>query len=385
MPHVLILHASLGTGHISAANALAAAYRRSPGVEVRVHDVLDSTSELVRSALNTFYLQTSEKAPSLYKLLYENTESDKVDDPLGSDKLLGIVGPPFFLELQKRIKQTAPDLIVSVHPLAVQVVHHLVERRRYTGLHYVVVTDFVAHRTWMATGVDGYFVPSNLTGEMLAERGVPRDKLRVTGIPVNLAITEPKDPLEMRRKHQLSTESPLIALFGGGIAVERVRRMVTRLLEYDGALQLVVVAGRNRELHNALADLTSKGRVQLLNLGKIDYVDDLIAASDFVITKAGGLIVSEILARSTPMLIIDPIPGQEEWNADFVAGAGAAIQLRMPEMVPPTAEYLLHQPERIAAMGAQARLVGHPYAALEIAQATLDELRIRESQSVFDD
>src|SRR6185312_9041603 len=102
-----------------------------------------------------------------------------------------------------------------------------------------------------------------------------------------------------------------------------------------------------------------------------DFVDDLIAASDLVITKAGGLIVSEVLARSTPMIIIDPIPGQEEWNADYITGAGAAVQLRMPEMVPTAVEFLLKQPTRIEAMGTQARLIGHPHAAMDIAEHTL--------------
>lgn len=372
MPHILVLHASLGTGHTSAANALGDAYRRFPDVQVSVIDILDYTNDLTRAALQTFYLQVSEKAPLLYKVLYEGTESDKPDETFGSEKLLSIFGPPFFGDLQKLIQETTPDIIVSTHALAVQVVHKLVERDEYAGLHYVVITDFVAHRTWMATGVDDYFVPSDLTREILSARGVPREKMIVTGIPVRLEIAEPKAPQAMRDKHSLPVDRPIISLFGGGIPAERVRRMVTRLLESAQPFELIVVAGRNQELEDALADLASGVNVHLQKLGKIDYVDDLIAASDIVITKAGGLIVSEVLARSTPMLIIDPIPGQEEWNADFVAGAGAAIQLRMPEMVPPAVEFLLKQPERISEMGVQARLVGHPHAALDIVEHTLD-------------
>jgi processive 1,2-diacylglycerol beta-glucosyltransferase len=103
-------------------------------------------------------------------------------------------------------------------------------------------------------------------------------------------------------------------------------------------------------------------------------VDDLVAASDLVITKSGGLIVSEVLARGTPMVIVDPIPGQEEWNADFVVGVGAGIQLRQPEAVPPAALYLLGQPERLAIMREQARRFGRPRAALDIAERVLGDL-----------
>lgn len=379
MPHVLVLHASLGTGHTSAANALGEAYKRFPDIQVNVIDVLDYTNDITRAALQTFYLQVSGKAPLLYKALYEGTEGDKPDETFGSEKLMSFISPPFFNDLQKLIQDTTPDIIVSTHTLALQVVHHLIEHDKYDGLHYAVITDFVAHRTWMAKGVDGYFVPSDLTREILVSRGVPREKMFVTGIPVNLEIAEPKDMQEMRAKHFLPDAIPVITLFGGGIAGTRVRRMVSRLVESSERFELAVVAGRNEDLEKALADLTSGQNVRLQMLGKIDYVDDLVAASDVVITKAGGLIVSEVLARSTPMIIIDPIPGQEEWNADFVAGAGAAIQLRMPEMVPPALEFLLKQPSRIKDMGIQARLVGHPHAALDIVEHTLDDWQARHN------
>lgn len=377
MPYVLILHASLGTGHKSAAKALAEGYKRFPDVHVTVVDVLDYTNDLTRAALHAFYSQTSEKAPALYKLLYEATESDNPDETLGSDRLMSIASPPFFNDLQQLIKSTTPDIIVSTHTLPLQVVHYLIGRQEYKGLHYAVITDFVAHRTWMATGVHGYFVPSSLTGEILALRGVPQEKIFVTGMPVKLEIAEPKVLDDTRAKLFLPETTPVITLFGGGIAAPRVRRMVTRLLASSQSFELIVVAGRNKELIEALADLTGTENVRLQKLGLVDFVDDLVAASDLVITKAGGLIVSEVLARSTPMIIIDPLPGQEEWNADFVAGAGAAIQLRMPEMVPPALEFLLSQKSRLDDMGVQARLVGHPHATMDIAEHTLDDWQMQ--------
>jgi processive 1,2-diacylglycerol beta-glucosyltransferase len=115
--------------------------------------------------------------------------------------------------------------------------------------------------------------------------------------------------------------------------------------------------------------------MRLRRLGMIDWVDDLVAASDLAITKSGGLIVSEILARGTPMIVIDPIPGQEEWNADYVAGSGAGVQLRQPESVPPATLSLLAHPERLALMRAQAARVGRPRAALDIAERVLRDLR----------
>ncbi len=174
----------------------------------------------------------------------------------------------------------------------------------------------------------------------------------------------------------LPTDRPLLALFGGGIEPRRVRLMVERLIDdSDIPLTIAAVAGRNEALQQALSDLRNSENVALYNLGMIDYVDDLVAASDAVITKAGGLMVSEVLARGTPLIIIDPIPGQEEWNADFVAASGAGVQLHMPEMVPPTALALLRSSERLAQMGVQAKQVGRPRAALDIAETILNQLQ----------
>jgi processive 1,2-diacylglycerol beta-glucosyltransferase len=151
--------------------------------------------------------------------------------------------------------------------------------------------------------------------------------------------------------------------------------VIERLLQTSAPGLLVVVAGRSAELTASIADLRDGPSMRLRSLGRIDYVDDLVAASDLVVTKSGGLIVSEVLARGAPMIVIDPIPGQEEWNADFVAGSGAGLQLRQPESVPLTVRSLLAHPERLAMMRQHAARVGRPRAALDIAERILAELR----------
>jgi len=140
---------------------------------------------------------------------------------------------------------------------------------------------------------------------------------------------------------------------------------------------LIVVAGRNEKLVEALEEVTDSAHVQLRKLEQIDYVDDLVVASDLVVTKAGGLITSEILARGTPMVIVDPIPGQEEQNADVIAAAGAGVQLRLPEMVAPAVLYLLKRPDRLAEMHQSALELGQPRAALNIAEHILNDLHAR--------
>jgi processive 1,2-diacylglycerol beta-glucosyltransferase len=232
----------------------------------------------------------------------------------------------------------------------------------------------IAHSTWINYGVAGYFLPNSLSRNLLIQRGLNPDVLHVTGIPVKLEIMQPKTKEETRSHLNLPHDRPVISLFGGGLNPRRVRSMVMDLLNSPMPMMLVVAAGRNEKLEEALEDLTAGTHVRLRKVGTIDYVDDLVVASDLIITKAGGLITSEILARGTPMIIVDPIPGQEEQNADVIAAAGAGVQLRLLEMVGPAVQYLLRHPERLAEMSQAGLELGHPRAALTIAEHILQDL-----------
>jgi processive 1,2-diacylglycerol beta-glucosyltransferase len=150
-----------------------------------------------------------------------------------------------------------------------------------------------------------------------------------------------------------------------------VRRIVEGLLATGISATLVVVAGRNATLLSSLASIRSSPNLDLRVLGYVTYVDDLIVASDLVVTKAGGLIVSEVLARGVPLVVIDPIPGHEEWNADFVVANGAGVQLRIAENAPAAVCHLLRHPQALALMGTFAAAVGRPRAAVEIAERVI--------------
>jgi processive 1,2-diacylglycerol beta-glucosyltransferase len=239
---------------------------------------------------------------------------------------------------------------------------------------YAVITDYSVQSSWLAARTTAYFVASTLGRDVLFARGVPAERIHITGIPVRLAIAEPKGRDEARRRHELPVDQAVVTIFGGGVAVERVRNMVENTLRLACSGVAVVVAGRNTELVEALADLRDGPQMALRVLSFVDYVDDLIAASDVVVSKPGGLITSEVLARGTPMIVIDPVPGQEEWNADFVAATGAGVQVRVPELVPRAVEMLLASPERLALMRAQAAAVGQPRAAFTIAEQVLSDL-----------
>ncbi len=381
MKRILILYASLGAGHLNAARALCQAFEHFPELEVYCEDALAYASPIYRSAVTQAYKQLSEKMPQLYKAFYEGSDISDLDKSLDSNLVWAKLERPFFRELGQLVKRIDPDAIVCVQQIPSRLLQLLEQEDQTSKPQYVVITDVIAHSTWINNGMSGYFLPNRISANLLEQRGVNAKILHVTGIPVKLEIMAPKTKAEMRSRHQLPGEIPVVTLFGGGLNSRRVRSMVADLLEIPMPIMLVVVSGRNEKLTEALEELTHGTQVLLRKVGLIDYVDDLVIASDLIITKAGGLITSEILARGTPMIIVDPIPGQEEQNADVIAAAGAGVQLRLLEMVSPAVQYLLKNPDRLEEMRHAALGLGQPRAALNICEYILMDLGFQPGHS----
>jgi processive 1,2-diacylglycerol beta-glucosyltransferase len=376
MPRVLLLHASVGTGHKRAAEALATAFaRRQPG-EVRVEDVLDHTSMLFRVAYARSYLELTDRAPLVWGYFYTQTNADPNLSEFTNNvrKLVEGIGVS---GLRDVLRAFMPEVIICTHFLPMELLVRYKRNAQLPQPIYCVVTDFAAHTFWTYTEIDGYFVADEQTRDQLIARGVTSAQITVSGIPIDPAIGEPKQRDEVRERRGLPATGQLVTLFGGGVDDEHVRQIVQGMRRRDVEGTLLVVAGRNPTLVDSLADITSTPRLQIQVYGYIDFVDDLIVASDLVITKAGGLIVSEVLARGVPLVVIDPIPGQEEWNADFVVSSGAGAQLRMSESVPATVQRLLGQPHLLAEMSAAAQRVGRPRAAGEIAEQVINDYSSR--------
>lgn len=378
MTRILILYASLGAGHFNAAKALSQAFSNFSDVTVWSEDALAYASPIYRNAVTQAYKESSEKMPQLYKAFYEGSNVVDLEKSLDSNKVWAMLERPFFRKLGQLLHEIDPDAVVCVQQIPSRLLQLLSPEDQLIKAQYVVVTDLIAHSTWINYGVDSYFVPNDLSANFLIQRGVDPAILHVTGVPVKLEITQEKSKKEVRSRLGLRpTPSNVITLFGGGLNPKRVRSMVSELLENPSLGTLIISAGRNDQLLEAIADLTDSPQVELRKVGLINYVDDLIVASDLIITKAGGLITSEILARATPMIIVDPIPGQEEQNADVIAAAGAGVQLRLLEMVAPAVQYLVDHPDRLAEMRRAAVKIGHPRAALNIAEQILNDLQAR--------
>jgi processive 1,2-diacylglycerol beta-glucosyltransferase len=309
MSRILILHAAVGLGHRRAAEALGRAFAGLRAGPVWVEDALAYGSPLFRQLYAGSYLELAEKAPALWSYYYQRSDDVETEQTLALRQFIDRLG---VTKLDALVRRCRPDAIVCTHFLPLD----LLIQRRWRGEPvpplYCVVTDYTGHVFWAYPDVDGYFVATRLTATMLARRGVPAARIAVTGIPVDPAIAAPKDRARTRRAYQLGDE-PVVTFLGSGLNIERAQQIVDDLLHLPIAGALVVVAGRNAALEGRVRALPPAGGLRPRVYGFVDFVDDLVAASDLVITKAGGLIVSEVLARGRPLVIVDPMHCVFDW------------------------------------------------------------------------
>jgi len=366
---ILILHATVGTGHKTAALALEKAFKMRGVEKVWVQDTLDYGSGVFRKMYADLYIELSERTPELWGFAYResNREQNRFERELR--QLYSRIGVYKFDDL----RTLRPDAVICTHFLPIDAAMNSLAPSGPRSPVYCVVTDFVGHPFWAHRDIAGTFVGNEMARDMLVSHGVQADKIAVTGIPVDPDIAMAKDVAAIRRERTIS-DGTVITLIGSAIDDDKVSHMVTGMLEREIAGSLYVVAGRNQTLQDNLRGLQGSAKLNLSVLGFIDYLDDLIAASDLVISKSGGLITSEVMARGTPLLVVEPIRGQEEFNADYVVTAGVGLQARVIDSVPYMVESLIKDPSRLAHMRENALRTGRPRAALDVADRVLKEI-----------
>jgi processive 1,2-diacylglycerol beta-glucosyltransferase len=266
---------------------------------------------------------------------------------------------------------------VATHFLPAEILAWLIAKKKLQARHAIVVTDYDVHALWLCRTVDRYYVAMRESLEYLANIGVPREKLHVTGIPIDPLFEKPVSAGEARKKLGLAVSEPVLLLSAGGYGVGPLEQLVKDLLAMQRPWQIVAIAGKSEPLKKRLdalakaAGKTPSGQPRLVAVGFTTEMDQYMAAADLLIGKAGGLTTSEALARELPMALVEPIPGQEERNADHLLETGAAIRCNNLPAAAWKIATLVDQPEKLRAMKQAARAMAHPCAARVIAQDAL--------------
>lgn len=368
---VILLTGSIGSGHTRAADAVAEAMLRSGAAEsAPVVDVLAHANGTFRAFYRDAYLSLIERSPGTIGWLY------RTSDTTDGGSMRRMVQRWALARLRKMLAHERPDTVVCTHFLAAEVVSGMIERGEWTGTLAVVVTDLDAHAMWaVCPRADRWFVALPETVEILAGKGVPRDRITVTGIPIAGAFSARLAPrAELRARFNLPASAPMLLVSGGGVGVSLLSETLRQLLGMPLDCGVALVCGRNARLRrdaDAVVSAAGPGRVRCTVLGFTDRMHELMHAADLAVGKPGGLTSSEALACGLPMAIVHPVPGQEERNSDHLLEWGVAVRLNSPETFGWRIASLLSDDARLQRMRQAARERAHPFAA----DAVVDELR----------
>jgi processive 1,2-diacylglycerol beta-glucosyltransferase len=376
-PRILILSASVGGGHLRAAEAVATALRQTlPGATVKDLDILELSNPVFRRLYGKAYFDLAGRAPHLLGYLY-----DLLDKPNRSGKAtpstrLGLALEKLNLRQFIRFLQSERwDLIINTHFLPAEIVAALRKQGRLRVPQVIVTTDFDPHRIWVNQPCEHYFTATEEGARYLQYLGVPAADVSVTGIPIHPVFCEEKARADCLARHGLAGDRPVVLQMAGGFGFGPMETLYRAVLNVEVPLDLLVVTGRNEKVRARLRTVPVESRHRVQILGYTSDIDELLGAADLVVSKPGGLTTSESLARGAAMVIVSPIPGQEARNSDFLLENGAAIKINQVSTLAFKVGSLLSDPQRLAQIKASARRLGRPRAAFDVVERALQFLR----------
>jgi processive 1,2-diacylglycerol beta-glucosyltransferase len=355
------------TGHQKAAEAIMEAVSHmDPRVDCTSVDAVNHAYPVIGTVVNRVYLQMLKRAPFIWEYLYDNPEVEQATRaPRG---LLTLISS---FRLKKMLRKFKPSVLVCTQAAPATAM----AATRRSGMHRLpiigVITDFGVHGYWIHPEIDLYLVGHDDVRRELIAKGIPDHRIRVTGIPIRPRFGETMDRSEARRRLRLNPNKPTVLVMGGSHGLGGLDELVMALQAIPNEFQTIVVCGKNRAIQKKISKAVhGSPDVHVLGYSKDSPI--LMSAADMIITKPGGLTCSEALAKQLPLILTNPIPGQEERNVSFLTRHKVARVARSTEELIHTVTDLLRHPKKIQLMRQHARMIARPFSAWESGRLVLD-------------
>lgn len=363
---VLFCYINPATGHQQAAEAVMAALRQmNPRVRTAGEDSISYAHPMLGRLMSRLYMNVLKHAPQLWEVLYDNPLIEEATRDVRD--MLSLFSTR---RIARVMKGHRPDAIVCTQAVPLNVLSALKARGKIKVPLVGVITDYGVHSYWLSRTVDMYLVPTEDVKRKMVRAGIRESHIKVTGIPVDPAFLTRGDVRVERARLGLNAHRPVILVMGGSHGLGPLEQVVGALRRSSAQAQVVVVCGNNRKL---LKDLQAQvsGDSSVVLLGHTRSVPRLMDAADVLVSKPGGLTTSEALIKGLPMVIVKPIPGQEEWNASYLMRHGAAERAEtLPELSETVRQMLGHR-DRLERMRESCLAIARPWSAYDAADALL--------------
>ena len=321
--NILILSASTGGGHMRASKAIGGYMtQKNTDINVKIVDSLLYISPILNKTVTGGYVYLATKTPKLYGKLYDLTNKDH--------KFANFVtrlNNIFANKLLPLIDDFRPDIIITTHPFPTEMVSRLKSKKEINIPLICIMTDYAPHKAWISDKVDAYIVANDdMVTKMIAE-GVDSRCIYPYGIPVDEVFFEEKEKQLVIEELGLDKNLPTILMMAGSFGVSNVFDVYENIIDIDLDFQIILVTGRNQKLYNHFEEVIGSSPKKTKLIYFTDEINKFMQASDIIITKPGGLTVTEALACNIPMAVFNAIPGQEEENAEFLLKHNMAVRI----------------------------------------------------------
>ena len=370
---ILIFYASYGGGHLSAAKSIEEYIKTNyPNEDTELIDCVKYVNKAIETITTAAYRGMAKKMPWAWGRIY----SDSQKGPLAhissrSNEILAI-------KLLRLLREKKPDLIISTHPFGSQMCAYLKRKGKINSKIATIMTDFAPHDQWLvgAEQTDYFFVANEKMKKYIKNKGIDENKVYVTGIPISNKFLKKHNRAKILANLGLKDNKLNVLFFGGGefgLGKTRTVSIFESFVKYDGDVQIIAIAGKNETMKEQFTEIVQEYGKQdnVKILGFTKQVPELMSISNVVVTKPGGLTTSESLASNLPMIVINPIPGQEEENAEFLENKGIAVWIRKSANVDEIVENLLSTPSRLEDMKKYTYALAHKNSTKDICDILL--------------
>ena len=372
---VLILSVTAGFGHHATAKAIGDMLT-AKGAEVHTLDVYAYISGLVKTTIDKGYLFSSKHMQTLYRLVYQLAENNGQSYLSAGPSMINVINALGASKFAKVLAGYAPDVILCTHVFAAQMVDELKKRKKLPDIMTIgIVTDYTLHPYWEDVPRVQYIVTaSELLTYRCVGRGIPASRILPFGIPVHPKFNQPLSREDAAGQLGIDPARPTILLMGGSMGYADNAKNLEKLTEIGLPFQFLVVCGNNKKQLLRVEQYASRyeGDCLVKPYGFVGNVEVMMSAADCIVSKPGGLTVSEALAKNLPMLLVDPIPGHEERNVDFLVNNGMAALITKHFPIDEAVYQLFHSPGRLNTIRQTMNAVAHPDATERLADFVLN-------------
>jgi processive 1,2-diacylglycerol beta-glucosyltransferase len=356
------------SGHHSATLAIEKAIKiLSPQTEVLNINGFNYTNPISEKIVNKLYLGIIKKTPGIWDYLYDNPAVHKK-----IENIKEAIHRYNASKLKTLFDKFRPDAVACTQAFPCGMVADFKKIYSSALPLVAVLTDYVPHSYWVYDSIDHYITPSAEVMQRLIDKGVDPSRINPLGIPFDPKFNQPVNKQQVFKKYKLNPELPTILIMGGGQGIGPIKTAVSSLDRSKLDFQEIVITGVNKKLYRQIKRKLKHFKKKVLLLGFVDNIEELMSISNIIVTKPGGITTAEALTKALPMVIIKPIPGQEESNTEYLMGKGAAVKVDNPKNTKEAVEELLSEPQKAKYISECCERISKPNAGLDIAHLLLN-------------